>query len=259
MTTVAAGVTAAATTWATRTAVARVWRRSGHRRDLGGGRAGRRRRHGGLGRHLLLEPPGHAREPVAVGDPRRAPLERALQPVDRAATAGGRRASACSSPTACMALAGFRPAADRDGPGREPALPVLDPHRDDRDAGSGSRRCSTRRRTTACTTAATGSYIDRNHGSILIVWDRLFGTFQREDEPVVYGLTTNIDTFNPVRIATHEHADILRDVARAPTWRDRLRLRVPGPGLGLRAQRHVRAPARRLSAPSRRRPPEPEP
>ena len=56
-------------------------------------------------------------------------------------------------------------------------------------------------------------YLDRNHGSILIVWDRLFGTFEPEDERVVYGLTTNIDTFNPIRIATHEFADMLRDVA----------------------------------------------
>ena len=73
-------------------------------------------------------------------------------------------------------------------------------------------------------------YIDRNHGSILIVWDRLFGTFQREDEPVVYGLTSNVGSFNPVRIATHEHADILRDVARARTWRDRLGYVFRGPG-----------------------------
>jgi sterol desaturase/sphingolipid hydroxylase (fatty acid hydroxylase superfamily) len=73
-------------------------------------------------------------------------------------------------------------------------------------------------------------YLDRNHGSILIVWDRLFGTFTREDEPVVYGLTTNIDTFNPARVAAHEHAAILRDVARATTWRDRLGHVVRGPG-----------------------------
>ena len=45
----------------------------------------------GVGLHLLLEPPVHAREPVHVGDPRRAPLERALQPVDRAAAARRRR------------------------------------------------------------------------------------------------------------------------------------------------------------------------
>jgi sterol desaturase/sphingolipid hydroxylase (fatty acid hydroxylase superfamily) len=77
-------------------------------------------------------------------------------------------------------------------------------------------------------------YIDRNHGSILIVWDRLFGTFQREDEPVVYGLTRNIETYNPVRIATHEYADILRDVRSATTWRERLSFVVRGPGWSYR-------------------------
>ncbi|HMP56385.1 MAG TPA: sterol desaturase family protein, partial [Novosphingobium sp.] len=58
-------------------------------------------------------------------------------------------------------------------------------------------------------------YLDRNHGSILICWDRLFGTFEREREPVVYGLTKNINTFNPARVASHEHVDILRDVRGA--------------------------------------------
>ncbi len=56
-------------------------------------------------------------------------------------------------------------------------------------------------------------YLDRNHGSILIVWDKLFGTFEREDEPVVYGLTKNIGSYNPAVIATHEWRDIARDVA----------------------------------------------
>ncbi len=73
-------------------------------------------------------------------------------------------------------------------------------------------------------------YLDRNHGSILIVWDRLFGTFEREDEPVVYGLTTNIDTFNPIRIATHEWRDIFADIASASTWRDRWSFLLRGPG-----------------------------
>lgn len=75
-------------------------------------------------------------------------------------------------------------------------------------------------------------YIDRNHGSILILWDRLFGTFTREDdaEPVVYGLTTNIDTFNPAQIATHEHVSMLRDVAESTSWSDRLQFVVRGPG-----------------------------
>jgi sterol desaturase/sphingolipid hydroxylase (fatty acid hydroxylase superfamily) len=79
---------------------------------------------------------------------------------------------------------------------------------------------------------ANRRYLDRNHGSILIVWDRLFGTFQPEarDDPVVYGLTKNIETFDPARIATHEHRDILRDVAASTTWRDRLSYVVRGPG-----------------------------
>ena len=73
-------------------------------------------------------------------------------------------------------------------------------------------------------------YLDRNHGSILILWDRLFGTFEREDERVVYGLTTNIHTFNPLRIATHEWRDVLRDIAGAATWRERWSFLLRGPG-----------------------------
>jgi len=73
-------------------------------------------------------------------------------------------------------------------------------------------------------------YLDRNHGSILILWDRLFGTFEREDEPVVYGLTRNLRSFNPLRIATHEHADMLHDVRTSSTWRDRLGFVFRGPG-----------------------------
>ena len=84
-------------------------------------------------------------------------------------------------------------------------------------------------------------YIDRNHGSILIVWDRLFGTFEREDpdEPVVYGLTSNLGTFHPLRIATHEYVDMARDVARSDNWRDRLSyvLRGPGWAYGRRTER----------------------
>lgn len=73
-------------------------------------------------------------------------------------------------------------------------------------------------------------YLDRNHGSILIIWDRLFGTFEEEDERVVYGLTRNIGTFNPLRIASHEWRDIARDVADADTWSDRFGFLLRGPG-----------------------------
>jgi sterol desaturase/sphingolipid hydroxylase (fatty acid hydroxylase superfamily) len=61
-------------------------------------------------------------------------------------------------------------------------------------------------------------YIDRNHGGTLIVFDRLFGTYESEDEPVRYGLTTNLATYNPFRIAFHEWAEIARDVKSARSW-----------------------------------------
>jgi sterol desaturase/sphingolipid hydroxylase (fatty acid hydroxylase superfamily) len=61
-------------------------------------------------------------------------------------------------------------------------------------------------------------YLDRNYAGILIVWDRLFGTFQAEldEEPCRYGLVKNLATFNLLRVAFHEWAAIAQDLARAP-------------------------------------------
>ncbi|CAB4870370.1 unannotated protein [freshwater metagenome] len=73
-------------------------------------------------------------------------------------------------------------------------------------------------------------YLDRNYGAILIVWDRLFGTFQAQGERVTYGLTTNIRTHNPVLVAGHEWAALWRDVRAARSWGDRWRHLVRGPG-----------------------------
>jgi sterol desaturase/sphingolipid hydroxylase (fatty acid hydroxylase superfamily) len=77
-------------------------------------------------------------------------------------------------------------------------------------------------------------YLDRNHGGILISWDRLFGTFQREQaaDPVVYGLTTNIESFNLATVSGHEYRDMFRDVARSTNWRDRLGFVLRGPKWG---------------------------
>jgi sterol desaturase/sphingolipid hydroxylase (fatty acid hydroxylase superfamily) len=93
---------------------------------------------------------------------------------------------------------------------------------------------------------SNSQYLDRNHGSILILWDRLFGTFEEEHEPVVYGLTKNIHTFDPARVATHEHADMLRDVSRSRDWRERLSFVVRGPGWASRE--HSRATGHAPSA-----------
>jgi sterol desaturase/sphingolipid hydroxylase (fatty acid hydroxylase superfamily) len=73
-------------------------------------------------------------------------------------------------------------------------------------------------------------YLDRNYGGILIVWDRLFGSFQVEDEPVAYGLTKIIGTYNLWTIAFHEWAALGRDVRRARTLRHRLGHLLRGPG-----------------------------
>lgn len=65
-------------------------------------------------------------------------------------------------------------------------------------------------------------YLDRNHGGVLIIWDRIFGTFQAEEERPTYGLVHNINTFNPLRIATHEWLDLFRDAWNAPDFRSSL-------------------------------------
>lgn len=73
-------------------------------------------------------------------------------------------------------------------------------------------------------------YLDRNHGGILIVWDRLFGTFEPEGERVRYGLTENITSHNLLEIAFHDWRAMIRDVRRAPSVRAALGyvLRPPG-------------------------------
>jgi sterol desaturase/sphingolipid hydroxylase (fatty acid hydroxylase superfamily) len=73
-------------------------------------------------------------------------------------------------------------------------------------------------------------YLDRNYGGILIIWDKLFGTYVPEGERVRYGLTKNLETHHPVHVAFHEYADLWRDVRAAPSWRVRWGLLLRGPG-----------------------------
>jgi sterol desaturase/sphingolipid hydroxylase (fatty acid hydroxylase superfamily) len=68
---------------------------------------------------------------------------------------------------------------------------------------------------------ANQQYLDKNYGGILIIWDRLFGTFEPEVRRVRYGLTKNISTYNPFRIAYHEFAAIGRDVRSTANWSER--------------------------------------
>jgi sterol desaturase/sphingolipid hydroxylase (fatty acid hydroxylase superfamily) len=70
--------------------------------------------------------------------------------------------------------------------------------------------------------ASNPRYLDRNYAGVLMVWDRLFGTFEaeRRDEPPRYGIVRNIATYNPLRIAFHEWAAMGRDLAAARSWRE---------------------------------------
>lgn len=75
-------------------------------------------------------------------------------------------------------------------------------------------------------------YLDKNHAGILIIWDRIFGTFEHEDldNHPIYGLTTNIDTYNPLEIATHELKNIWIDVKSTPSFKNKLKYIFYPPG-----------------------------
>lgn len=80
--------------------------------------------------------------------------------------------------------------------------------------------------------ASNVRYLDRNHAGTLIIWDRLFGTFAEEvdEEPVVYGITTNIESFNPLVIASHEFRSLWKDIRRAPNLGAKLKYIFYPPG-----------------------------
>ena len=69
---------------------------------------------------------------------------------------------------------------------------------------------------------ANVEYLDRNHAGIFIIWDRIFGTYEREDARVVYGLTKNVHTFHLAQVGFHDVTAMAKDVHRAPTLRAKL-------------------------------------
>ncbi|WP_420818674.1 sterol desaturase family protein [Paramylibacter kogurei] len=57
-------------------------------------------------------------------------------------------------------------------------------------------------------------YLDANYAGVLIIWDKMFGTFVPEEEKVDYGLVVNLGTFNPIRAAFHEWIGIFKDITQ---------------------------------------------
>ncbi|GBO55688.1 sterol desaturase [Pseudanabaena sp. lw0831] len=79
--------------------------------------------------------------------------------------------------------------------------------------------------------ASNRAYIDRNYGGVLIIFDRLFGTFTEENlaNPPIYGLTKPVRSHNPIIIALHEWARMFRDMQMNASWRDRLAIALGSP------------------------------
>jgi sterol desaturase/sphingolipid hydroxylase (fatty acid hydroxylase superfamily) len=80
--------------------------------------------------------------------------------------------------------------------------------------------------------AVNDRYIDRNFGGILLVWDRLFGTWQPEDdaEPCVYGTRMPLRSWNPLRANLQVYAALAQDSWHASSWADKLRVWFKPPG-----------------------------
>jgi sterol desaturase/sphingolipid hydroxylase (fatty acid hydroxylase superfamily) len=74
--------------------------------------------------------------------------------------------------------------------------------------------------------AQNALYMDRNYGGVFIIWDRLFGSFQEEDdnEPVIFGVTTPLASWNPVWANVQFYAQLWADARRTESTRDKLRI-----------------------------------
>ena len=77
---------------------------------------------------------------------------------------------------------------------------------------------------------ANDIYLDRNYGGILIIWDRLFGTWIEEGERVRYGLTKNLTSSRPLHVAFHEYHALWDDLRATRGLRTRLAVLFRGPG-----------------------------
>ena len=74
--------------------------------------------------------------------------------------------------------------------------------------------------------AQNALYMDRNYGGVFIIWDRLFGSFQEEDdnEPVIFGVTTPLASWNPLWANVQFYAQLWEDARRAESKWDKLRI-----------------------------------
>lgn len=88
-------------------------------------------------------------------------------------------------------------------------------------------------------------YIDKNHAGTLIIWDKLFGTFQEEEERPTYGITKPLNSWNPIWANISHYIEMSKDIKQIPKWSDRIKYLFKKPGWlpdymgGYRAAPHV--------------------
>ena len=67
---------------------------------------------------------------------------------------------------------------------------------------------------------ANAEYIDKNYGNLLIIWDRMFGTFEPEKAKVKYGLVNNVNSFNPIKITFMGWQSMMKDIQKSKNYRE---------------------------------------
>ncbi|MDP2449316.1 MAG: lysoplasmalogenase family protein [Polaromonas sp.] len=78
--------------------------------------------------------------------------------------------------------------------------------------------------------AVNDNYVDKNYGGILIIWDRLFGSFREEDEKCVYGTRSPLNSWDPLWSNTEVYWALAKDSWHASNWGDKLRVWLKPPG-----------------------------
>jgi sterol desaturase/sphingolipid hydroxylase (fatty acid hydroxylase superfamily)/uncharacterized membrane protein YhhN len=78
--------------------------------------------------------------------------------------------------------------------------------------------------------AVNDRYLDRNYGGVLVVWDRLFGSFQEEDERCIYGTRSPLDSWDPLWSNLEVYWALAQDSWHARRWSDKLRVWIKPPG-----------------------------
>lgn len=77
--------------------------------------------------------------------------------------------------------------------------------------------------------ATNKQYLDKNYAGIFIIWDRMFGTFAKEEASVKYGVYPSINTVNPFKVYFHGYVSLIRQMKQAPNWQHSVQILLRSP------------------------------